>query len=112
MGFAYIREPFPASNMLALMRFLACVSANVNSQGTSLNKTFTTTWGHTGVRSFICMDSIMSLKVGFSVEALWKMINPTLAIDFSPSRSSYVLYCKFANRTGKALHWARSLRAP
>lgn len=40
------------------------------SQGTSLDETLPTSWSHTRVWALVGMDSVMSLKVGFSIKTL------------------------------------------
>lgn len=67
---SYIREPLPTSNVLALMRLLASVSTDVNSECASLDEAFATTRCHARIWSFICVDSIMSLKIRFAIETL------------------------------------------
>jgi hypothetical protein len=47
------------------------VSSNVYGQGTSLNEALATAWCHTRVRTLICMNTIMSLEIRLSVEALY-----------------------------------------
>jgi hypothetical protein len=61
--------------MLALMRFLARMSADVNGERTSLDEAFATTGGHTRVWALIRMYTIMPLKIGFPVEALYYLIS-------------------------------------
>lgn len=63
-----VREPLSTPYVLALMRLLACVSADVNGQRTPLDETLAASWCHTGVWPLICVDPIVSLKVRFSIE--------------------------------------------
>lgn len=54
------------------------MSTDVNSEGTSLDKTLATTGCHAGVWSFIRVNSIMSLKIRFTVEAFTTSLPITL----------------------------------
>jgi hypothetical protein len=63
IGSTHVGEPLSASNMLALMRFLAGMCSNVDSQSTSLNKAFSTAGSSASIGSLICMDPVMSLQV-------------------------------------------------
>lgn len=67
---SYIGEPFSTANVLALVRFLASMGSDVNSQGTSLDEALPTTLCHARVWTLIRVDSVMSLKIRFPVEAL------------------------------------------
>lgn len=61
--------------MLALMRLLTSVSTDVYSQGASLNEALPTSRCHTRIWTFICVDSIMSLKIRFAIEALCDIVS-------------------------------------
>ena len=69
--FPHIRESLPTANVLALMRFLACMSANVDSESTSLDEAFSTSRCHTRIWPLIRVNSVMSLKIRLPVEALF-----------------------------------------
>jgi hypothetical protein len=73
-----IREPLSTPNVLALMWLFTSVSTDVNSQRTPLNEALAATWGHARVRSLICVDSIMSLEIRFSVETFVASLPVTL----------------------------------
>jgi hypothetical protein len=66
----YIREALSTANVLTLMWFFTSVGANMNGQRTPLNEAFATAWSHARVGALICVDSIMSLKIGLSVKTL------------------------------------------
>lgn len=57
----YVREAFATTNVLALVRLLAGVCPNMNSQSTSLDEALPTSWGRTRVGTLIGVDSIMPL---------------------------------------------------
>ena len=66
----YVREPLPASCLIARVWFLPRVCSNVYRQCASLNELLAAILGGAGVRSFVGMYSVMPLKVGFAIEAL------------------------------------------
>ena len=70
MRLTHIRKPLAAIIVTALMGFLACVRPNMYGQSTPLDETLPTVGLVTCIRSLIGMDAIMSLEIGFSVEAL------------------------------------------
>ena len=57
--------------MLASMRLLSRVGPDVNRQRASLNEALAAIGLIASVRSLIGMDAVVSLEVGFSVEALF-----------------------------------------
>lgn len=59
--YTYIRETFPTTDVLALMRLLSCVCPNMNSQSAPLDEALPTTRNRAGVWSFISMYTIMPL---------------------------------------------------
>jgi len=69
--FPHIRKTFPAADVLALMRFLACMSANMDGESTPLDEAFTTSRCHTRIWPLIRVYSVMPLKIRLSVEALF-----------------------------------------
>jgi hypothetical protein len=95
--------------MLALVRLLTGVSADVDSQGTSLNEALATARGGTSIRPLICVNSIMSLQVRLAVEALSSKRQPTKA-----SKGAIVNqpWCIVPSRTEKGGPWAHSQPAP
>lgn len=64
-----VGEPFPTADMLALVRLLASMGSDVNSQGTSLDEALPTTGCHARVWTLVGVDSVMSLEIRFPVEA-------------------------------------------
>ena len=66
----YVGKSFATPFLLAVVRFFAGVRANMNRQCTPLNEALPAALGHARVRSFIGVDSEMSLEVRLSVEAL------------------------------------------
>jgi hypothetical protein len=66
----YIGEPFAASHVLALMGFLAGVSADVDCESTPLNEALAAACSGALVRSFIGVYPVMSLQIRLAVEAL------------------------------------------
>jgi hypothetical protein len=69
----YIRETLSAANILALERFLSSVCLNMNGQGTSLDEALSAFRNRAYVRSLIRVDSIMSLQVTLTIEALCQL---------------------------------------
>lgn len=57
--------------MLASMRLLSRVGPDVNRQRASLDEALAAIGLIASVRSLIGMDAVVSLEVGFSVEALF-----------------------------------------
>jgi hypothetical protein len=60
---SYIREALAAANVLALVRLLTSVSANVNSQGTALDEALATARNGARVWALVRVYSVMSLEV-------------------------------------------------
>jgi hypothetical protein len=92
----YIRETLSAANMLALVRLLSSVCSNMNGQGTSLDKALSAFRNGACVRSLIRVDSIMSLQITLTVEALSQLS----ARDWNSQGEDEVPLCMIANRTG------------
>lgn len=70
-----IREAFSTSNVTTLMRLLPCVGSNVDSQSTSLDEALATLGCHARVWPLVGVNSIVSLKIPFPVEALLQRIS-------------------------------------
>lgn len=66
----YIREALSAANDLALVRLLSRVRPNVDSQSTPLNKSLAAVLPVALERPLIGVNSVVTLQVGFPVEAL------------------------------------------
>lgn len=66
----YIREPFPATHMLALVWLLTSVCPDVDRESTSLNEALPASWRRAGVRTLIGVNPVVPLKVGLPIEAL------------------------------------------
>lgn len=92
-----MRKTPPASRMLTLVRLLASVSPGVNCQGAALYKALLAVWNCTRVRTLICMDFVVALKICVAFEALkelfsrdekreWLVIN-NMPCCTSPSRT-------------------------
>lgn len=79
------------------------MGTNVHCQGTSLDEALSAAWGHTGVRTFICMNPIMPLEIRLSVEAL-EYQGQLYAQAAAARPKVVVLYYMFANRIGTAWH--------
>ena len=56
--------------MLALIRLLASVGADVDSQRTALDEALTASGNRAGVRTFVGMNPAVSLQVRLAAEAL------------------------------------------
>jgi hypothetical protein len=67
---SYVGEPFSTANVLALVRLLAGMCSDVDSQGTSLDEALSTSRCHARVWALIGVNSVMSLKIRLPVEAL------------------------------------------
>lgn len=67
---SYVREALAAAHVLALMRLLASVSSDVNSQGAALDEALATTGNRARVRALVGVDSVVALKIRLAVEAL------------------------------------------
>lgn len=52
------------------MRLLASVRSEVDSEGTALDESLPTVLPVASVWPFVCMNAMVSLKIGLSVEAL------------------------------------------
>ena len=66
----YIGKTLAAAVMFATVRFFTRVSPDVHRQRTTLDEAFHTTSVTTVVRSFVGMDSIMSLEIRLPVKTL------------------------------------------
>lgn len=66
----HIREPLATANVLALVRLLAGMCANVHRQGASLDEALATAGRCTSVGSLVGVNAVVSLQVGLAVEAL------------------------------------------
>lgn len=66
----YVGELLAAAGEATLMRLLARVGPDVDGQGTSLDEALAAVAFVTCVRSLIGMNTMMSLQIGFAVEAL------------------------------------------
>lgn len=66
----YIGKTLAAAVVFATVRFFAGVGPDVHGQGTTLNEAFDATGVAAMVRSFIGMDSIMTLEIRFPIETL------------------------------------------
>lgn len=58
-----VGEALSTSNMLALVRLLASMCSDVDSQSTALNKALAATRRCASVRPLICVNSVVSLQV-------------------------------------------------
>lgn len=67
---SYVGEALAAAHVLALMRLLAGVSADVDSQGASLDEALATARNRARVGTLVGVDSVMALKIRLAVEAL------------------------------------------
>ena len=66
----YVREALPAIQKGAFVRFVSCMSSTVDSQGAALNERLVARLVFTCVWALVGMDSVVTLKVGFPIEAL------------------------------------------
>ncbi len=71
----HIREPFSAPDVTALVRLLARVGSDVDSQGASLNEALATSWRHTRIRPFVRVDAVVPLKIRLAIETLEYEVN-------------------------------------
>lgn len=76
--------------MLALMRFLAGMGPDVNSESTPLDKALSTPRSYTGVGTLIGVYAIMPLQVRLAVEALPSHISGSVGLIGS---STYLVAC-------------------
>lgn len=67
---AYVGEALAAAHVLALVRLLAGVSSDVNSQGAALDEALATAGNRARVRALVGVDSVVALKIRLAVEAL------------------------------------------
>jgi hypothetical protein len=82
----YIRETLTAVDVLALVRFLARVRADMYCQGTPLDETLPAPHGRALVWSFIGVYPVVSLQVRLPVEALQPSQHPcSLCLPVWPS---------------------------
>lgn len=65
-----VGEPLAASNMLALVRLLPRVGADVDGQGASLDEGLAAAGCRTRVRALVGVNAVVSLQVRLAVEAL------------------------------------------
>lgn len=66
----HVGEPLAASNMLALVRLLPRVGADVDGQGASLDEGLAAAGCRTRVRALVGVNAVVSLQVRLAVEAL------------------------------------------
>jgi hypothetical protein len=76
--------------MLALMRFLAGMGPNVNSESAPLDEALSTPRSHTRVGTLIGVYAIMSLQVRLAVEALPSHISRSVGLIGS---TRYLVAC-------------------
>ena len=72
-----VGEALPASNVLALVWFLASVGANVYGEGAPLDEALAAPWSGAGIGALIGLDAVVSLQVGLAVEALLLTVSDT-----------------------------------
>jgi hypothetical protein len=69
----YIRKTLAAIVMLALVRLFSSMCSNMNGQGTFLDEVLSASRDRACVRPLIRVDSIMSLQITLTVEALCQL---------------------------------------
>lgn len=67
---SYVRETLAAAKVLALVRLLAGVRANVNSQSAALDKALSAARDGARIGALVCVYPIVSLEIRLAVEAL------------------------------------------
>jgi hypothetical protein len=65
-----VGKRLPAFRNFALMRLLAGVRSKMYSESTALDEPLSTVLPVASVWPFVCVDAVVSLKIGLSVEAL------------------------------------------
>ena len=68
--YTHIRESLATTNVLALMGLLPSMCANMDGQGASLDKAFSTSRNGASIRPLVSVYTIMSLQIRLSIEAL------------------------------------------
>lgn len=71
---SYVRETLAAAEVLALVRLLTGVSADVNSQSAALDEALVTAGDGAGVGALVAVDSVVALKIRLAIEALLRKI--------------------------------------
>ena len=102
--------------MLANVRLLASMGANVHCQGASLDEALVASWRRTGIGPLIGVYSVVPLEIRLAVEALpetmlVKLVAATIARS-EDTRAGGLPCCILASRTGKGARSARSRQAP
>lgn len=71
-GGSYVRETLATVHERTLVRLVSCMGSAMDRQSTALDEGLVAWFVITGIRTLVGMYAIVSLKVGFSIEALRK----------------------------------------